>query len=129
MLSLFGAAHMWEDRLESALAAVGLSVAKLGVLTQLIDATEPLPLSELAARLSCVRSNMTQLVDRLESEGLVRRVHDAADRRSVRAAVTRLGEERQAAGAAELARIGAEFAEQLSPLDRGTLGKALSTLR
>ncbi len=129
MLSLFGAAHVWEDRLEGALGAVGLSVAKLGVLTQLVAAGEPLALSELAARLSCVRSNMTQLVDRLESEGLVRRVHDATDRRSVLAAVTHLGEERQAAGAAELARIGQEFAQLLPPAERAALGKALGTLR
>jgi len=39
-----------------------------------------------------VRSNITQLVDRLEKDGLVRRRSDPDDRRSVRAALTPAGE-------------------------------------
>src|SRR5437016_13107156 len=85
VFSLLHAAHVLEDKLENALATVGLSSAKYSVLHELVGAKTALPLSELAARLSCVRSNMTQLVDRLEAEGLVRRVQDPADRRSVRA--------------------------------------------
>lgn len=128
MFSLLGAAHALEDRLESGLGKVGLSMSKLGVLTQLVEAGRPLPLSELAARLSCVRSNMTQLVDRLETDGLVRRVDDPEDRRSVLAAVTTLGEERQIAGAAELARVRDEFTASLAPADRTTLSRALAAL-
>jgi DNA-binding MarR family transcriptional regulator len=128
MFSLLGAAHALEDRLEQQLGQVGLSMSKFGVLTQLIDAGSPLALSELAARVSCVRSNMTQLVDRLESDGLVRRVDDPADRRSVLAAVTRLGEERQAAGARELARVREEFTAALHPSDRTALARALAAL-
>jgi DNA-binding MarR family transcriptional regulator len=128
MFSLLGAAHALEDRLELALGGVGLSMSKLGVLTQLVETGEPLALSELAARLSCVRSNMTQLVDRLEAEGLVRRVDDATDRRSVRAVVTKLGEERQVLGARELARVREEFAAALPLPDRAALAKALAAL-
>jgi DNA-binding MarR family transcriptional regulator len=128
MFSLLGAAHALEDRLELALGGVGLSMSKLGVLTQLVETGEPLALSELAARLSCVRSNMTQLVDRLEADGLVRRVDDATDRRSVRAVVTKLGEERQAFGARELARVREEFSAALPPPDRAALAKALAAL-
>lgn len=87
-------ARCLEDRLDAALAEVGLSAAKLGVLTQLVEAGSPLPLGELAARMRCVRSNVTQLVDRMEVDGLVRRVDDPADRRTVRAELTRLGRER-----------------------------------
>src|SRR5438046_8469625 len=69
--SLLEAAGVVEARLE---AAVGpLSLAKLGVLRPLVEAKQPLPLSELAEREHCVRSNITQLVDRLEKAGLVRR--------------------------------------------------------
>lgn len=103
-------------------------MSKLGVLTQLVDAGTPLALSELAARLSCVRSNMTQLVDRLESDGLVRRVDDPADRRSVLAAVTDLGEARQAAGAGELAKVREEFTATLPAGDRAALTRALAAL-
>ena len=128
MFSLLGAAHALEDRIEQQLGQVGLSMSKLGVLTQLVEAGEPLALSELAARLSCVRSNMTQLVDRLEADGLVRRVDDPADRRSVLAAVTRLGEERQVAGAQELAKVREEFTAALPVADRAALARALAAL-
>lgn len=128
MFSLLGAARALEDRLEQQLGQVGLSMSKFGVLTQLVDAGTPLALSELAARLSCVRSNMTQLVDRLESDGLVRRVDDPADRRSVLAAVTHLGEERQAAGARELAKVREEFTATLPVGDRAVLARALAAL-
>ncbi|MGH9418581.1 MAG: MarR family winged helix-turn-helix transcriptional regulator, partial [Thermoanaerobaculia bacterium] len=98
-LSLLHAAQTVGDELESALNNLGLSMAKQSALTKLCEAGEPLTLSDLAARLSCVRSNITQLVDRLEADGLVRRVDDASDRRSVRAELTTSGLAKQKAGA------------------------------
>lgn len=96
--SILHAARAIEERTEAALATAGLSMAKQSALTKLVEAGEPLTLSDLAARLSCVRSNMTQLIDRLEADGLVRRVDDPADRRVVRAELTPLGRRRQAEG-------------------------------
>src|SRR6202171_6208123 len=87
-----------ERRLEDALGTVGLSLAKFGALTFLVRAGEPLSLSECAAKMTCVRSNITQLVDRLESDGLVRRVDHPSDRRGVMAAAPRLGMGGRAAG-------------------------------
>jgi DNA-binding MarR family transcriptional regulator len=129
MWSLLEAARAQEERLEGALGEVGLSSPRLSVLTELVKSTSPLPLSELAARLSCVRSNITQLVDRLEADGLVRRVHDATDRRSIRAEITPSGRERQAAGAERLERVQAEFAERLSGVDGSALQEVLSALQ
>ncbi len=129
MFSLLEAAHTLEQRLEGALAAAGLSWAKYGVLAQLAEAGEPVPLSELAAGSSCVRSNMTQLVDRLEADGLVRRVDDPADRRIVRASLTSLGEERQGEGARQIERVQAEFAASLPKADREALKRLLSALK
>ena len=126
---LLKAAHALEDRLESSLAEVGLSSAKFGALNQLVQAREPLSLSELAARVACVRSNITQLVDRLESDGLVRRVSDPEDRRSVRAEVTPLGKERHSAGAARVDAIQKGFAETIGEVDKDALERALSALR
>jgi DNA-binding MarR family transcriptional regulator len=128
MFSLLEAAHALEARLETALASVGLSSAKYTVLAKLARAGEPLALSELAAQVCCVRSNMTQLVDRLEAEGLVRRVDDPGDRRMVRAALTKLGEERAAAGAEQMDRIQSEVAAVLTKGDRAVLERALSAL-
>ena len=129
MLSLIAAAHAIEARLEQGLAGVGLSSAKHAVLSQLARAGEPLTLSELASRVCCVRSNMTQLVDRLEAEGLVRRIDDSGDRRVVRAAITPLGEEREAAGADQVRRIQSEFAAGLREGDRAALERALAALK
>ena len=79
------------DRLEQALEPLGLSLAKFGVLARLVSAGEPMPLGALAERCACVRSNITQLVDRLEAEKLVLRAPDPRDRRSIRAELTPKG--------------------------------------
>src|SRR5215212_11309343 len=126
--SILHAAKAIEDRIEGALETVGLSMAKHSALSRLEEAGEPLTLSELAERLSCVRSNITQLVDRLEADGLVRRVADPADRRSVRAELTELGSEKQAIGSTEVARIHSEIAERLQSNDLAVLESALSSL-
>jgi DNA-binding MarR family transcriptional regulator len=91
--SFLETANAVEARLEAAVSPMGLSLAKLGLLHHLAEAKEPLPLSELAQHQNCVRSNITQLVDRLEKEGLVRRRPDPGDRRSVRAALTPAGQQ------------------------------------
>src|SRR4029077_14270902 len=96
--AMIHAAQRVEERLEAALAGVGLSRAKFETLSILVSQDRPISLSELAAKLVCVRSNVTQLVDRLETEGLVKRADDPSDRRAVRAEVTALGRKRQAAG-------------------------------
>ena len=129
MFSLLHAARVLEGRIETSLEAVGLSWPKLSVLNQLVQSKEPMTLSDLAAGLACVRSNMTQLVDRLEAEGLVRRVNDATDRRIVRAELTSTGRDRQAAGAARVEAIQSEFSDSLSPGDRGALGRMLGSVK
>lgn len=127
--SLLEAANSVSEKLEGGLAELGLSMAKQSALTALADAGEPLSLSELAERLNCVRSNITQLVDRLEADGLVRRVDDAADRRSVRAELTSSGVEKQSAGKAAIARVQHDIAKQISAADLLGLESALGALR
>lgn len=129
MFSLINGARALEQRLEQALTKAGLSMAKFGALTHLVEAGEPLSLSECAQRMTCVRSNITQLMDRLEDEGLVRRVADPDDRRTVRAEVTSFGAERQAAGAKEVAKVQKELAATLKGMDREALQRALGALR
>jgi DNA-binding MarR family transcriptional regulator len=129
LFSLLHAARSLEQRMEVALEEVALSTAKFAALTHLVEAVEPLSLSECAARMTCVRSNITQLMDRLEAEGLVRRVDDPTDRRGVKAMVTPLGAERQAAGAKQMARVQKEFAKTLSGVDQGALARALAAIQ
>ena len=58
-----------------------LSPAQCHVL-HLIEPDRPIPMGRLAEALACDASNVTGLVDRLESRGLVRRQPSAEDRRS-----------------------------------------------
>ena len=129
MLVLLEAAQSIQDRLEGVLDEVGLSSAKYQALDALVTAHEPLTLSELAGRLKCVRSNITQLVDRLEADGLVKRVNDPSDRRAVRAVVTDLGADRRAAGAEAIGKLQSELASRVAPADRALFLRVLSALR
>lgn len=129
MFSIINTGRALEQKLEEALARVGLSLAKFGALTHLVEAAEPLSLGDCARKMTCVRSNITQLMDRLEADGLVRRVADPQDRRAVRAVVTRLGLKRQAAGAKEVARVQEEVFTALGGVDHVALSRALSAIR
>lgn len=126
--ALIHAAREVEDQLDAALGVHGLSPAKYGVLQQLA-AAGPLTLTDLAGRLSCVRSNVTQLVDRLEADGLVRREDDPADRRTVRAVLTALGVQREAAGAVVVAEIQRDVAAKVPVTARAAFLRALSALK
>lgn len=77
----------------------------------LIEPGRPLPMSRLADTLSCDASNVTGLVDRLESRGLVRRQSSLQDRRVKVLQLTPAGKRlraqllRQATGSLPLARL------------------------
>lgn len=129
LLALLEAAEMLQGRLEAALEAVGLSPAKYQALDALVRAGEPIALGALAGRLRCVRSNVTQLADRLEADGLMKRVDDPSDRRAIRAVVTPLGAERHRAGAAAIDQMQKELAARVSPDDRAAFLRVLSTLK
>jgi DNA-binding MarR family transcriptional regulator len=100
LFAVLHASGVLEARVESRLASVGLSIAKLAALRQLTLAGDSLPLGQLADRLACVKSNVTQLVDRLESDGLVSRAGDPSDRRSRLAVLTDQGRSAFARGSA-----------------------------
>src|SRR5207248_8115618 len=91
LFAVLHAASALETRVEERLADAGLSLPKLAALHQLSQAGDSLPLGQLAERLSCVKSNVTQLVDRLEADGLVSRAADPNDRRSRLAVLTDAG--------------------------------------
>ncbi len=127
--ALMHAGRRVEARLEEALAGVKLSGAKHAALSVLVTQDQPISLSELAEKLTCVRSNITQLVDRLEADGLVKRIDDPADRRAVRAEVTRLGRERHAAGAKLVNAVLQAVAKELAAVDPKVLKRALDAVQ
>ena len=91
LLSLLHTAYAAQAEVEAKLGVVGLSLPKLLALKALSEAGESLPLGQLAGKLSCVKSNITQLVDRLESDGFVARKPDPHDRRTKLAVLTANG--------------------------------------
>src|SRR5438309_11877850 len=71
----------------------GLSEGRIGVLFRLKRGGD-MPLGELADDLESTPRNITGLVDHLERDGLVERVPDPSDRRSIRARLTEAGRAR-----------------------------------
>ncbi|HVB77980.1 MAG TPA: MarR family transcriptional regulator [Candidatus Nitrosotalea sp.] len=84
--------HLWMERWAE---EHGFSEGRLHVLIALHHSPgHRIALGRLAADLDVVPRTVTGLVDHLERDGLVERVHDTEDRRSVYAQLTRLGQER-----------------------------------
>ncbi len=98
LMGLLHTAYAAQAEVEAKLAQIDLSLPKLLALKALADAGDALPLGQLAERLSCVKSNITQLVDRLEADGLVARQADPGDRRTKLAALTAAGRKACVAG-------------------------------
>jgi DNA-binding MarR family transcriptional regulator len=128
LFSLLHAAGAAEGHVESRLAAIGLSLPKLAALHHLVLAGEALPLGELAGRLACVKSNVTQLIDRLEAEGLVRRAADPNDRRSRLAVLTAAGRKAHEQGSRIQQQAEQELFAALSPEESQQLAAALGKL-
>lgn len=126
---LLDAARAVEARAEGALSEVGLSLAKLGALRHLVLAAEPLSLSHLAERHCCGKSNVTQLVDKLEADGFVSRVADPDDRRTIRAEVTDSGRSAYERASSLLADLESSLDARLGAAPRAELARQLKALR
>ena len=86
------AAKRLHDAMERWTESHGLTESRLQVLTSLyFSPGHQLPLGELAEAQNLVPRTVTGLIDKLERDGLVSRVPDPADRRSVRAHLTKSG--------------------------------------
>ena len=127
--NLAHAAQDVEARVERALDEAGLSLAKMKLLRHLFNAKEPIALGALAEKNSCVKSNVTQLMDRMEGEGLVKRVPDPADRRSIRAQITAEGRRKYEAGSKRLVAAEAEVLAGFSDAERERFREFLMRVR
>ena len=92
----------WRLFFESALAlgdvldteleqAVGISQRWYDVLVHLEESPDGIQMNELAERILYSKSGFTRVVDRMEEEGLVRRVRPEHDRRSILVVLTDKG--------------------------------------
>lgn len=78
--------HEEYDRAAAEHSLTGAQARVLGLLS-----LEPLPMRRIALRLKCEPSNVTGIIDRLETRELVERRPDPADRRVKLAAATEKG--------------------------------------
>ena len=77
-------------RVEPRLVASGLTTTQFGVLEAILH-KGPLSQRDLSLKVLTSPGNMTDLIDKLEARGLVRRVRQKADRRAVRVELTPAG--------------------------------------
>ena len=129
LFAVLHASSVLEGRVETRLSEVGLSLAKLAALHRLTEAGDSLPLGQLAERLSCVKSNVTQLVDRLEADGLVNRTGDPNDRRSRLAVLTDAGRAAYAKGSEIQKQAERELFGVLTEDESATLNELLGKLQ
>jgi DNA-binding MarR family transcriptional regulator len=115
-------------RLVRRLATFGdLSLTAAMVLARL-DREGPVRLTELAVSEGVSQPGMTQLVTRLERDGLVRRQASAGDRRGVLVAVTEAGATLVASRRAERAAALSRLMSRLDGGDRAAITAALPAL-
>jgi DNA-binding MarR family transcriptional regulator len=127
--ALLHTAHVVEHEIEAKLAAIGLSLAKLAALKALAESGESLPLTQLADRLSCVKSNITQLVDRLEADGLVERQADPNDRRARLATLTAAGRKACREGVRVQQEYEQKLLKKLTSTESRTLAELLAKVK
>jgi MarR family 2-MHQ and catechol resistance regulon transcriptional repressor len=111
-VKLFRASRAVLARVEANLAELSLTLNQLGVLEAILH-KGPLTHSELGRKVLTSAGNMTDVVDKLERRGLVRRVRHTGDRRSVKV---------------ELTQEGAKMTEAMFPLHAARIHAAMSGL-
>jgi len=99
-------------RVEAQIAAEGLTLTQLGVLEGMLH-KGAMTHRELGRTVLTSAGNMTDVVDKLEARGLVRRLRGEIDRRQVRV---------------ELTEAGRRLIEQLFPRHAGDIARAMAGL-
>ncbi|MFI5618008.1 MarR family winged helix-turn-helix transcriptional regulator [Streptomyces sp. NPDC051567] len=117
-----------EKQLKVFVAERGLEVGELDILTTLRRSGPPYAMTAgaLIPAAMVTSGAITNRIDRMEAKGLVERVRDGQDRRSVRIRLTERGRELTETVMAEHLR---HYAELLAPLDRGTCATLAAALR
>ena len=115
--------------LETLTSREGLSYSQAAALGVLANAERPLPLSHLARYLTQEAQSTTELADRLERRGLVRRTRDLRDRRLVLLELTNEGRALYDRIRPALAEGGEQLFRALNGRDRVRLASLLRPMR
>lgn len=115
-----------QEALDASFEDPELSLARVGLLFHIRE--EPLPLSALAERMHCGKSNLTSLMDRLERLGWVERVPGVEDRRKVLAKITDKGKQVCLEGVLHIDRWEAQMLLELGTKQASQLQHILESL-
>ena len=127
--SIMRAQQILLARLNELLGPLGLTFPRYEALMLLsFTKTGALPLGKVGERLQVHRTSVTNIVDKLEADGLVRRVPHVADRRTTLAEITDEGRD-VAARATELLNGDAFGLAALAEDEQERLSELLRTLR
>jgi DNA-binding MarR family transcriptional regulator len=128
--SLFQQTYLLAFRhLEQVTGREGLSHSQAAALAVLSAADRALPLSHLARYLTQEAQSTTELADRLERRGLVRRMRDARDRRLVLLELTDEGREVYERIRPSLSEGGEQLFAGLGEDERATMADLLAPVR
>lgn len=126
--SLMRVQQLWLARLNDALAPHALSFPRYEALMLLFfSRTGALPLGKIGARLQVHPASVTNLIDGLERDGLVRRAPHPSDRRTTLATITPAGCVRARAATEDLHAI--EFGSDLATEELDTITEILRLVR
>ena len=123
--ALLQACRIIQARVERFLLAAGLTPTQFAVMAALLRGG-PLGQRELTRQVMTSAGNMTDLVDKLEARGLVRRARGERDRRAVQVALTQAGRDLISPLALQHA---AEIAAAMTGLEPDELQRLDSLLR
>jgi len=117
-----------QAHIDAALGAVGLSYVKWRALDILANADSSLPQTLIAVKMDCCKSNITQITDKLEAEGLIVRTLHPSDRRTTLVEITEHGRDMQKQGRATILAAASEFTAPLADNNREILDGLLEDL-
>ena len=118
-------AHLIRRASTAGLAPLNLTPAQSRALRTISRAESPIRMGELAAALGVVPRSATDLVEALQGAGLVERLVDPANRRSVLVELTREGRDIQQAMADARTATAATLFGTLDPAERALLAELL----
>jgi DNA-binding MarR family transcriptional regulator len=119
--------HLIADHLEAVVADLNITQAEAHVLAQL-DRAGSTAIGTLHREFGRKRSTLTNVIDRLEQRGCVRRELNPSDRRSFLLHLTPDGEVTAAAVSAALRRLEHGLTELISPGDAAAVARVVDAL-
>jgi DNA-binding MarR family transcriptional regulator len=121
-------ANLLNRRLAPAISRYRITPQQWGVLSAIADESAPPTMAEVSRLLMVSKQNITGMITRLETLGLIRRAADPEDLRAVRIQLTRKGQQVVGSVTPIYRRWIDQALSDLSSGERKTLGRAVTRL-